>query len=59
MSYSYLLLRNTKELSHWGEKQPTSCLQGFTMEKVNLALCDKLKKLWSEDSGMDDKMTRF
>lgn len=42
-----------------GEKKPTSCLQGFTMEKVNLALCDKLKKLWSEDSGMDDKMTRF
>lgn len=37
-------------------EKKTSYLQGFTMVRVNLALCGK-KKWRSEDSEMDAKMT--
>lgn len=42
---------------NWATEKTITYLQGFTMDRVNLALCGKLKKLWSEDSEMGDKMT--
>ena len=43
---------------NWATEKRNS-LQGFAMERVNLALCSKLKKLWSGNDETREKITSF